>query len=183
MLSLPIFVKPARTGSSVGVSKVKVASALADAVREAQKFDEKVLLEEAIVGQEIECAVLGDARGEVKTSVVGEISPAQEFYTYTAKYDDEGSVLYIPARIPDSAAARVRADAEKVFKVVSRGVPVATQFDPGLYLDFDVSAAFRGRRSSLRRPDRPPRRACPCKVTRWALIRARSASLIPDSAA
>ena len=117
-LSLPIFVKPARTGSSVGVSKVKVASALADAVREAQKFDEKVLLEEAIVGQEIECAVLGDARGEVKTSVVGEISPAQEFYTYTAKYDDEGSVLYIPARIPDSAAARVRADAEKVFRAL-----------------------------------------------------------------
>lgn len=117
-LSLPLFVKPARTGSSVGVSKVKEKSELADAVREAARYDDKVLLEEALTGQEIECAVLGDARGEVRTSIVGEICPEQEFYTYDAKYSDEGTLLYIPARIPDEAAARVRADAETVFRTL-----------------------------------------------------------------
>ncbi len=117
-LGLPLFVKPARTGSSVGVSKVKEKSALADAVREAGRYDEKVLLEKAIVGQEIECAVLGDADGAVSTSVIGEICPEQEFYTYDAKYSDEGTLLYIPAHIPDEAAARVRRDAETVFRAL-----------------------------------------------------------------
>jgi len=117
-LGLPIFVKPARTGSSVGVSKVKTAEALADAVAFAAKYDRKVILEECIVGQEIECAVFGDAHGEVLTSVVGEISPGQEFYTYEAKYDDEGSLLFIPARISDEIAAVVRHNAEIIFRAL-----------------------------------------------------------------
>lgn len=117
-LSLPIFVKPARTGSSVGVSKVKTAQDLAEAVSLARQYDEKIILEACINGQEIECAVFGDAHGEVLTSVVGEICPAQEFYTYSAKYDDEGSLLYIPARIPSAAAEKVRAAAEAVYRAL-----------------------------------------------------------------
>ena len=115
-LDLPIFVKPARTGSSVGVSKVKKAEDLSSAIEEAARFDCKVILEECIVGQEIECAVFGDAHGEVLTSVVGEIAPAGEFYSYSAKYDDEGSLLFIPARISEEASAEVRKNAEKVFR-------------------------------------------------------------------
>lgn len=117
-LSLPIFVKPARTGSSVGVSKVKRREDLAEAVAAARKYDEKIVLEACITGQEIECAVFGDAHGEVLTSIVGEICPAQEFYTYSAKYDDAGSLLYIPARIPPEAAEKVRAAAETVYRAL-----------------------------------------------------------------
>ena len=117
-LSLPIFVKPARTGSSVGVSKDKRAEDLEKAVMLARQYDEKIILESGISGQEIECAVLGDAHGEVITSIVGEICPAQEFYTYSAKYDDENSLLYIPARIPQSAAQEVRTAAETIFRAM-----------------------------------------------------------------
>lgn len=117
-LSLPIFVKPARTGSSVGVSKVKKAQDLAQAVSFARQYDEKLILEACVTGQEIECAVFGDAHGDVLTSIVGEICPAQEFYTYSAKYDDEGSLLYIPARIPPTAAEKVRAAAEAVYRAL-----------------------------------------------------------------
>ena len=118
-LGLPIFVKPARTGSSVGVGKAKNAEELRACIDDALQYDRKLVLEEAIVGQEIEVAVFGDADGEVLTSCVGEIAPSQEFYTYSAKYDDEGTALYIPARISDAASAEVRRCAERIYRSLS----------------------------------------------------------------
>jgi D-alanine-D-alanine ligase len=117
-LGLPIFVKPARTGSSVGIAKVKTRDALADAVREAGKYDRKIVFEEAIVGQELEVAVFGDCDGRVITSAVGEIVPNAEFYTYAAKYDDEGTLLYIPAHISAAASDALRARAEAIYRAM-----------------------------------------------------------------
>lgn len=118
-LGLPLFVKPARTGSSIGVGKAKTVEDVRRCMEEAFRFDRKLVLEESIVGQEIEVAVFGDADGEVLTSCVGEIVPAQEFYTYSAKYDDEASKLYIPARIPEKASACVQCTAERIFRAMS----------------------------------------------------------------
>ena len=118
-LGLPLFVKPARAGSSIGVGKAKTVSDVRRYIEEAFQFDRKLVLEACVVGQEIEVAVFGDADGEVLTSCVGEIAPAQEFYTYSAKYDDEGSELFIPARIPEEAAACVRRSAERIFRSMS----------------------------------------------------------------
>lgn len=115
-LGLPLFVKPARAGSSIGVGKAKTVADVKQYIEEALCFDRKLVLEECVVGQEIEVAVLGDADGEVLTSCVGEIAPAQEFYTYSAKYDDEESRLFIPARIPQEASDCVRRVAERIFR-------------------------------------------------------------------
>ena len=108
-----------RQGSSIGVGKAKTVTEVRRCIAEAFRFDRKLVLEACVVGQEIEVAVFGDADGEVLTSCVGEIAPAQEFYTYSAKYDDEGSELFIPARIPEEAAACVRRSAERIFRSMS----------------------------------------------------------------
>ena len=118
-LGLPLFVKPARAGSSIGVGKAKTVADVRRCIEEAFRFDRKLVLEECIVGQEIEVAVFGDADGEVLTSCVGEIAPAQEFYTYSAKYDDDGSELFIPARIPQAASEQVRSSAERLYRSLS----------------------------------------------------------------
>ncbi len=118
-LGLPLFVKPARAGSSIGVGKAKTVADVRRYIEEALRYDRKLVLEECVVGQEIEVAVFGDADGEVLTSCVGEIAPAQEFYTYSAKYDDEGSELFIPARIPEAASGCVRRSAERIFRAMS----------------------------------------------------------------
>lgn len=103
-LGYPCFVKPAGSGSSVGVSKVKSPDALTAAIAEALRYDRKVLIEKAIAAREIEVAVLehpDPAEGPL-TSTVGEINPAggHEFYSYTAKYlDEKGAELCIPARL------------------------------------------------------------------------------------
>lgn len=117
-LGLPIFVKPARTGSSVGITKAKSAAALIEAVREASKFDNKILFEEFVDGQELETSALGRYDGRVDIAIVGEIRPGDEFYTYAAKYDDEGSLLIIPAEIPDEKAQELRRTAETVFRAM-----------------------------------------------------------------
>ena len=103
-LGYPVFVKPARLGSSVGISKVKKPSDLAAAVKEAFKYDDKIIIEKGISPREIECAVLGDPAAPAsdpmtaKPSEVGEIVPNAEFYDYKAKYIDEnGARLLIPA--------------------------------------------------------------------------------------
>ncbi len=108
-LGLPLFVKPANLGSSVGVSKVTQRDALAAAVELALGYDDKVVVEEAIVGRELEVSVLGNR--ERRASVVGEVvtSTTHEFYDYEAKYlDDDGAQLIIPAHLPDDVAERVR---------------------------------------------------------------------------
>ena len=102
----PVFVKPACTGSSVGVNKVKTREDLIFALRDAAKYDTKILVEEFIDGREIETAVLGN--DDAIVSVCGEILPAQEFYSFDAKYNDEASKTQIPADLPTDVAEEVR---------------------------------------------------------------------------
>jgi D-alanine-D-alanine ligase len=104
----PVFVKPARLGSSVGISKAHDEAELDAAVALARRHDEKVLVEEFVAGTEVECGVLGNVRPAPIASVVGEIVPHAEWYDYAAKYDAGGSDIIVPARIPDATAARVQ---------------------------------------------------------------------------
>ena len=101
--SYPMFVKPAGTGSSVGVSKAANREALCTALHAAAKFDKKVLVEEFIDGREIEVAVMGNE--SPAASVCGEIDSGAEFYDYEAKYVTDTSVAYIPARISEEVEA------------------------------------------------------------------------------
>ncbi|MGD9701472.1 MAG: D-alanine--D-alanine ligase family protein [Acidimicrobiia bacterium] len=112
-LGLPVFVKPANMGSSVGVTKAKSVEELAEAIRVALTYDEWVVVEEAITGREIEVAVLGNL--EPRASVPGEIIPGHEFYDYEDKYVEDGSQLVIPAPMAAADAERVRALAIEVF--------------------------------------------------------------------
>jgi D-alanine-D-alanine ligase len=104
----PVFVKPARLGSSVGISKAHDEAELDAAVALARRHDEKVLVEEFVAGTEVECGVLGNVRPAPIASVVGEIVPHAEWYDYAAKYDAGGSDIIVPARIPEATAARVQ---------------------------------------------------------------------------
>ena len=114
---VPFFVKPANLGSSVGVSKVKTEKDFATAIKEAFKFDNKVIVEEAIVGREIECSVLGNK--ELKASIPGEILPVKDFYSYEAKYiDSEGARLDIPADLSDAEIEAVQEIAVKTYKAL-----------------------------------------------------------------
>lgn len=115
-LGLPIFVKPANTGSSVGVSKAKNAQELVTAVELAFNFDKKVVLEEAVDGMEVECAVLGN--DETLASVPGEVVPCHEFYDYDAKYITGTSQLYIPARLTEEKLKEVQNRAAEVYKAL-----------------------------------------------------------------
>jgi D-alanine-D-alanine ligase len=106
-VGLPLFVKPANAGSSVGVHKVKKESDFKSAIEDAFKYDSKILIEEAIDGREIECAVLGNERPIA--SVPGEIKPNHEFYSYEAKYIDEnGAACEIPAKLSAKITQKVR---------------------------------------------------------------------------
>ena len=112
----PVFVKPAGTGSSVGVSKVNSAEELENALRFAGRFDEKILVEEFIDGQEVEVAVLGNEKPVA--SVVGEIDSGAEFYDYDAKYITDTSVAYIPARISEDVADELKDKAVKIYQAI-----------------------------------------------------------------
>jgi len=115
-LGWPVFVKPSNMGSSVGVSKVKTPADLPAALDAAFAFDEWAIVEEAIDGRELECAVLGLLAPEA--SVVGEIIPKAEFYDYDDKYSGEGADLVIPADVPESVSAELRALALRAFDVL-----------------------------------------------------------------
>jgi D-alanine-D-alanine ligase len=107
ILGLPLFVKPVCTGSSVGVKKVKKKEMLAEAMNFALQFDTRVMIEKAVNCREIECAVLGNDNPEA--SVLGEIIPQHEFYSYEAKYlDPNGAALKIPADINSTLASKIR---------------------------------------------------------------------------
>ena len=112
----PVFVKPAGTGSSVGVSKAADRDALRNALEHAGKFDEKILVEEFIHGREVEVAVLGNQ--SPVASICGEIDSGAEFYDYDAKYVTDTSVAYIPARIPEDVAEQVRDAAVNVYTAI-----------------------------------------------------------------
>ena len=115
-LGWPVFVKPANMGSSVGVSKVKTPDELLPAIDAALAHDEWVIIEEAISGRELECAVLGLL--SPRASVVGEIVPKAEFYDYEDKYSGVGAELVIPADVPASVSDSLRALALQAFDVV-----------------------------------------------------------------
>jgi D-alanine-D-alanine ligase len=126
----PVFVKPARLGSSVGISKAHDEAELERAVALARRHDEKVLVEEFVAGTEVECGVLGNLRPAPIASVVGEIVPHGEWYDYAAKYDAGGSDIIVPARISDETAARVQALAVDSF--------IATECEGMARVDFFV---------------------------------------------
>ena len=112
----PVFVKPAGTGSSVGVAKAKTREKLENALVQAAKFDKKVLVEEFINGREVEVAVLGN--DAPAASVCGEIDSGTEFYDYDAKYISDCAQLYIPARIDEETAEKVRDNAIRAYKAL-----------------------------------------------------------------
>ena len=112
----PMFVKPAGTGSSVGVSKAADRDALVAALENAVKYDDKVLVEEFIHGREIEVAVMGN--DSPVASTCGEIDSGVEFYDYEAKYVTNTSTAYIPARIPEDVQEVVREAAVKVYSAI-----------------------------------------------------------------
>lgn len=117
-ISFPVFVKPANTGSSVGISKVKSVDQLADAINEAFRFDTKILVEKGLNVIELELAVLESLESDAEpiVSIVGEIRPTHEFYSYDAKYVDEnGAELIIPAPVSDAIKEQARTIAKKLF--------------------------------------------------------------------
>ncbi len=116
-LGLPFFLKPANCGSSVGIHKVKDERQFAAAVKDAFRYDEKILLEEYIRGREIECSVLGN--DDPIASIPGEIITRHEFYSYEAKYlDVKGAAFEIPAKLPSEIVAEIQQLAVKTFKVL-----------------------------------------------------------------
>ena len=119
-LKYPVFVKPANLGSSVGISKVRNRAELAPAMKEAARYDRKLVIEQGVGGKkkarEIECSVLGNDKPAA--SITGEIVPATEFYDYAAKYLDEGSQLIIPAKLTKTQTKQVQELAVKAFQAV-----------------------------------------------------------------
>ncbi len=116
-LGLPMFIKPANMGSSVGVSKVRNEKEFESSIKEAFKYDNKILIEEFIDAREIECAVLGN--DFPMASVPGEIIANQEFYSYDAKYIDEGSVAEIPAKLDKKTTKKVQELAIRTFQALN----------------------------------------------------------------
>ncbi len=117
-LGLPLFIKPANLGSSVGVYKVRNEAEYKKAIGNALKFDTKVLIEEFIKGREVECAVLGNEKPVA--SICGEVIPHHEFYSYEAKYlDENGAGLEIPAKLPKAIEKKTQELAIKTFKVLA----------------------------------------------------------------
>jgi D-alanine-D-alanine ligase len=116
-LGLPLFVKPANLGSSVGISKVKSAAELGPALDAAFEFDRKAVIEAAVPeAREIECAILGN--DEPAASQPGEVVPSREFYDYEAKYIDGASQTVVPAALDAATAARVQALAIAAFRAI-----------------------------------------------------------------
>lgn len=115
-LTYPMFVKPSNSGSSVGVKKANNNKELQEAIINASKYDTKILVEEGIIGREIECAVLGT--NEVISSPVGEILSAEEFYSFDAKYNNQESKTLIPADIGKEISNEIRDLSIKAFKAI-----------------------------------------------------------------
>lgn len=116
VLRLPYFVKPANSGSSVGVTKVKKEGDLAAAVEHALRFDEKVLVERGVDARELEVSVLGN--DVIEASVPGEIVAGREFYDYADKYVDDKSQLVIPAKLAKDKTEELRRHAVTAFRAV-----------------------------------------------------------------
>lgn len=121
-LGFPMYVKPARAGSSLGVSRVRTSAGLGAAVAEARRHDPKVLIEAEIVGRELECGVLEFPDGSVRASTIGEIrvtaAADQGFYDFHTKYLDDGAELDVPAKLDDDTAELVQQLSIRAFKAL-----------------------------------------------------------------
>jgi D-alanine-D-alanine ligase len=115
-MGLPLWVKPSRLGSSVGISRVEALDELDAAVAEAQSHDPRVIVEAHAEGAEVECSVIGNE--EPETSLPGQIVPKGEWYDFASKYSEGGMELAVPAPIGDAAVARVRQLAAAVFTAI-----------------------------------------------------------------
>ncbi len=116
-LGLPFFVKPCNLGSSVGVFKVHNQAEFQEAIKGAFEYDTKIIIEENIIGREVECSVLGNENPIA--SIPGEVIPSHEFYSYEAKYlDENGALLKIPAELPKEIIKKVRQLAVEAYKVL-----------------------------------------------------------------
>lgn len=115
-IKFPVFVKPSNSGSSVGINKANNVKELENALIEASKYDRKILLEETIIGREIECAVLGN--DDIKATCIGEVLSAEDFYTFDAKYKNAESMVVIPAKIDEEKQKEIQKLAIKAFKAV-----------------------------------------------------------------
>lgn len=117
-LGLPIFIKPANLGSSVGIHKVKNEKDWKSALKNAFQYDSKIILEQQIKGREIECSVLGNEKPIA--SLPGEVIVNSEFYSYEAKYiDEDGATVQVPAKLPKATIKKIREMAVKTFKVLN----------------------------------------------------------------
>ncbi|ANB62397.1 D-alanine--D-alanine ligase [Anoxybacteroides amylolyticum] len=125
-LGYPCFIKPANAGSSVGISKCKKREELKQAFMDAFRYDRKVIVEEAIVGREVEIGVIGN--DDPVCSVVGEIVPKKEFYDYQAKYEDGNTELIIPADITDEEYKTIQQMAIVAFKALDLSGLVRADF-------------------------------------------------------
>ncbi len=115
-LGYPVFVKPANAGSSVGVSKARNCDELKNAIEKALKYDGKALAEEFIRGREIEVGIMGN--DSPTASVCGEINPGADFYDYNTKYNNDTARCFIPARISEKCANKVRYYALKIYEIL-----------------------------------------------------------------
>lgn len=116
-LGLPLFIKPANMGSSVGISKVKNENDFKKGIKEAFKYDTKIIVEEFIDGREVECAVLGNEKPVA--SLPGEIIPNADFYSYESKYIDDKSICEIPAKLDKKTIKKIQELSVKTFQVLN----------------------------------------------------------------
>lgn len=115
-LRYPLFVKPSNSGSSVGIHKANNKQELIEAIIFASRFDYKILIEQGINGREVECAVLGNDK--IEAPCVGEIIPAEEFYSFDAKYNNQESLTQIPASIETELSEQIKQNAKRAFKAI-----------------------------------------------------------------
>lgn len=119
-LQLPLFVKPARAGSSVGISKVKHFIDLKKAILKAKNYDQKIIIEESVEDAiEIEVSVFGNTARDVKVSLPGRIIPGAEFYTYNDKYKDNKTRFELPARLSKRKIAEIRRVAKRAYLIAN----------------------------------------------------------------
>ena len=115
-LSYPVFVKPANLGSSVGITKCRNGSDLYEGLLDAARFDRRILVERGVNAREIEISVLGN--DDPRASVPGEIIPRQDFYSYSAKYEDDSTGLLIPAPLSEDTTKQIQDIAVKAYKAI-----------------------------------------------------------------
>ena len=115
-LEFPMFVKPSNSGSSVGINQAKNIEELEKYIEFAAQFDNKILIEQKIVGREVECAVLGNE--EVIASSIGEVLADEQFYSYDEKYNSKKDKTKIPADLPEHIAEKIKLEAIKAFKAI-----------------------------------------------------------------